>query len=47
MLANAVRFTADVLNGVPSIVMGIAIYSLIVMQQKHFRRSRAAWRWRS
>jgi phosphate transport system permease protein len=36
MLANAVRFTADVLNGVPSIVMGISIYSLIVMQQKHF-----------
>ena len=36
MLGNAVRFTADVLNGVPSIVMGIAIYSLIVMQQKHF-----------
>jgi len=35
-LANGVRFTADVLNGVPSIVMGIAIYSLIVMQQKHF-----------
>jgi phosphate transport system permease protein len=35
-IANAVRFTADVLNGVPSIVMGIAIYSLIVMQQKHF-----------
>ncbi len=34
--ANAVRFTADVLNGVPSIVMGIAIYSLIVFQQKHF-----------
>ncbi|HEX4652336.1 MAG TPA: phosphate ABC transporter permease PstA [Granulicella sp.] len=36
MLANAVRFTADVLNGVPSIVMGISIYSLVVMQQKHF-----------
>ncbi|WP_396272583.1 phosphate ABC transporter permease PstA [Granulicella arctica] len=36
MLANAIRFTADVLNGVPSIVMGIAIYSLVVMQQKHF-----------
>ncbi|MGC9157763.1 MAG: phosphate ABC transporter permease PstA [Terracidiphilus sp.] len=35
-LANAVRFTADVLNGVPSIVMGIAIYSLIVMPQGHF-----------
>ena len=35
-LGNAVRFTADVLNGVPSIVMGIAIYSLIVLEQKHF-----------
>jgi ABC-type phosphate transport system permease subunit len=32
----AVRFTADVLNGVPSIVMGISIYSLVVMQQHHF-----------
>ncbi len=29
-LANAIRFTADVLNGVPSIVMGVAIYALIV-----------------
>ncbi|NYF80449.1 phosphate ABC transporter permease PstA [Granulicella arctica] len=36
LLANLIRFTADVLNGVPSIVMGIAIYSLVVMQQKHF-----------
>ncbi len=31
LLANAVRFTADVLNGVPSIVMGIAVYSLMVL----------------
>jgi phosphate transport system permease protein len=29
-LANAVRFTADVLNGVPSIVMGMAAYALLV-----------------
>jgi phosphate transport system permease protein len=29
-LANAIRFTADVLNGVPSIVMGVATYALIV-----------------
>jgi phosphate transport system permease protein len=29
-LANAVRFTADVLNGVPSIVMGVAVYALII-----------------
>ncbi len=36
VLANAIRFTADVLNGVPSIVMGISVYSLIVMPQKHF-----------
>jgi phosphate transport system permease protein len=35
-LANMVRFTADVLNGVPSIVMGLAVYSLMVYRQKHF-----------
>jgi phosphate transport system permease protein len=35
-LATAVRFTADVLNGVPSIVMGISVYSLIVVRQNHF-----------
>ena len=35
-LANIVRFTADVLNGVPSIVMGVAVYALIVLPQKHF-----------
>ena len=34
-LGTAVRFTADVLNGVPSIVMGIAIFSLLV-QGRHF-----------
>lgn len=35
-LANVIRFTADVLNGVPSIVMGIAAYSLVVVPQHHF-----------
>jgi len=35
-LANGVRFTADVLNGVPSIVMGLAIYALIVIPEGHF-----------
>jgi len=35
-LANAVRFTADVLNGVPSIVMGLAAYALIVSPQIGF-----------
>ncbi len=34
-LAHAIRFTADVLNGVPSIVMGISIYALLV-QGRHF-----------
>jgi phosphate transport system permease protein len=29
-LSNMIRFTADVLNGVPSIVMGIAVYTLVV-----------------
>jgi phosphate transport system permease protein len=35
-LANAVRFTADVLNGVPSIVMGMAVYGLIVTPRMPF-----------
>ena len=36
LFGNIVRFTADVLNGVPSIVMGIAAYALIVARQHHF-----------
>lgn len=35
-LAGAVRFSADVLSGVPSITVGIFVYALVVMQQKHF-----------
>ena len=35
-LANAVRFTADVLNGVPSIVMGVTAYALIVFPHVSF-----------
>lgn len=35
-LGALLRFTADVLNGVPSIVIGLAVYSLMVLQQKHF-----------
>ncbi len=34
--ANVVRFTADVLNGVPSIVVGIAVYAMVVLPQHHF-----------
>ena len=36
LFGNIVRFTADVLNGVPSIVMGMAAYALIVAKQQHF-----------
>ena len=36
ILGNAIRFTADVLNGVPSIVVGISMYALIVKPQLHF-----------
>lgn len=35
-LGDAIRFTADVLNGVPSIVIGIVAYSLVVLSQRHF-----------
>ncbi|HKW75011.1 MAG TPA: phosphate ABC transporter permease PstA [Terriglobales bacterium] len=31
-----VRFTADILNGVPSIVVGLTVYALVVISQKHF-----------
>jgi phosphate transport system permease protein len=34
--ASLVRFTADILNGVPSIVIGIFAYSLAVLPVKHF-----------
>jgi phosphate transport system permease protein len=33
---DAVRFVSDVLNGVPSIVIGIVAYGLVVLRQKHF-----------
>jgi phosphate transport system permease protein len=33
---DLVRFTADVLNGVPSIVIGIVAYGIVVLAQKHF-----------
>ena len=33
---DSIRFTADVLNGVPSIVIGIVAYSIVVLYQKHF-----------
>jgi len=35
-LGKLVRFTADVLNGVPSIVIGLVAYGLVVIPQKHF-----------
>ncbi len=35
-LGSMIRFTADVLNGVPSIVMGIVAFAIVVLYQKHF-----------
>jgi phosphate transport system permease protein len=35
-MATAVRYAADLLNGVPSIVIGIFVYTLIVLPMKHF-----------
>jgi len=34
--AFIIQYTADLLNGVPSIVIGIFAYSLIVLRMKHF-----------
>ncbi len=36
MYGNAVRFTADVLNGVPSVVIGLTAWALVVRSQGHF-----------
>jgi phosphate transport system permease protein len=33
---DIVRFVSDVLNGVPSIVIGIVAYAIVVIRQKHF-----------
>ncbi len=33
---KVIRFTADVLNGVPSIVIGIVAYAIVVLRQRHF-----------
>jgi phosphate transport system permease protein len=35
-LGHLVRFTADVLNGVPSIVIGLVAWALVVLPQGHF-----------
>jgi phosphate transport system permease protein len=35
-LAFAIRYAADVLNGVPSIVLGVTIYALVVVPVGHF-----------
>jgi phosphate transport system permease protein len=34
--AHLVRYAADLLNGVPSIVVGIVVYTLVVLPMKHF-----------
>jgi phosphate transport system permease protein len=36
LLARAVRFSADVLAGVPSILVGVVVYALVVVRMKHF-----------
>jgi phosphate transport system permease protein len=35
-MASAVRYAADLLNGVPSIVIGIFVYTVLVLQTKQF-----------
>lgn len=35
-LARVVRFSADVLAGVPSILVGVVIYALVVVRMQHF-----------
>jgi phosphate transport system permease protein len=46
-LATPVRFIADVLAGVPSIVVGILGYELLVVPLGHSTAGPGRWRWRS
>src|SRR5262249_36925870 len=34
-VASSIRFAADVLNGVPSIVLGVTLYGLVVLPTDH------------
>ena len=46
-LGKLVRFTADVLNGVPSIVIGLVAWGLVVVSRNISRRWPEALRWPS
>jgi phosphate transport system permease protein len=46
-LAFFVRYAADVLNGVPSIVIGVTVYALVVVPMGTSRRSRRPGAWAS
>ena len=35
-LGNAIRFSANVMMGLPSIIVGLFVYSVVVMTTKHF-----------
>jgi phosphate transport system permease protein len=35
-LARSVRFATDVLSGVPSILVGVVVYAVVVVRMKHF-----------
>jgi len=35
-VGNVIRFTADVLTGVPSIVVGVVVYGVVVLKMGHF-----------
>lgn len=36
LLARVVRFSADVLAGVPSILVGVVVYAVVVVRMRHF-----------
>ena len=47
-LARLMRFLSEVMTGVPSIVMGLFIYTFVVLRHRGAqRRSPARWRWRA
>ena len=44
-LADLLRFCANVLMGLPSILVGLFVYAMLVVTTGHFRAWRARWLW--
>ena len=45
--ARVIRLALDLLNGLPSIIIGVFVFGLLVVGHKQSGFAGLAWRWRS